>query len=92
MGRVIVKNNNFRPKFFFNFFDLGVDFFENSCILISVMRETLKENKKLVCQECGREDGAKSDWEGFISVLEWGNEHDFGTICDECQEDQIDSL
>ena len=79
-------------KFFLIFFDLGVDFFENSCILISVMRETLKENKKLVCQECGREDGAKSDWEGFISVWEWGNEHDFGTICDECQEDQIDSL
>ena len=79
-------------KFFLIFFDLGVDFFENSCILISVMRETLKENKKLVCQECGREDGAKSDWEGFISVSEWGNEHDFGTICDECQEDQIDSL
>ena len=79
-------------KFFLIFFDLGVDFFENSCILISVMRETLKENKKLVCQECGREDGAKSDWEGYISVWEWGNEHDFGTICDECQEDQIDSL
>ena len=56
------------------------------------MRETLKENKKLVCQECGREDGAKSDWEGFISVWEWGNPYDHGTICDECKEDQIDSL
>ena len=64
-----------------------------NCDLINgVMRETLKENKKLVCQECGREDGAKSDWEGFISVSEWGNALDFGTICDECQEDQIDSL
>ena len=88
MSKTIILGLNF----FLIFFDLGVDFFENSCILISVMRETLKENKKLVCQECGREDGAKSDWEGFISVWEWGNEHDFGTICDECQEDQIDSL
>ena len=77
-------------KFFLIFFDLGVDFFENSCILISVMRETLKENKKLVCQVCQREDGAKSDWEGYISVWEWGNEHDCGTICDECHEDMID--
>ena len=56
------------------------------------MRETLKENKKLGCQECGREDGAKSDWEGFISVWEWGNPYAHGTICAECQEDQIDSL
>ena len=65
-------------------------FFEICDILFCVMRETLKENKKLVCQECGREDGAKSDWEGFISVWEWGNPYDHGTICDECQEDQID--
>lgn len=48
--------------------------------------------KVLTCDVCDREDGAKSDWEGHISVDEWGNEHDFGTICDECHEDQLDEL
>jgi len=54
------------------------------------MRETLKENKKLVCQVCQREDGAKSQWGGEIEVWEWANPCDHGTICDECHEDMID--
>ena len=55
------------------------------------MRETMIEKKKLVCDVCDREDGAKSEWEGTIEVWNWGNEHDHGTICDECQEDMIDN-
>ena len=47
--------------------------------------------KKLVCDICNREDGAKSEWEGTIEVWNWGNEHDHGTICDECQEDVNDN-
>jgi hypothetical protein len=47
--------------------------------------------KVMTCDVCEREDGAKSDWEGTIEVREWGNEHDCGTICDECQEDMIDN-
>jgi hypothetical protein len=46
----------------------------------------MKEKKKLVCDMCDREDGAKSEWEGAIKVREWGNPYDWGTICDECQE------
>ena len=86
MSKTIILGLNF----FLIFFDLGVDFFENSCILISVMRETLKENKKLVCQVCQREDGAKSEWGGEIEVWEWANPCDHGTICDECNEDMLD--
>ena len=52
-----------------------------------VMRETVIPEKKLVCDMCNREDGAKSEWEGTIEVWNWGNEYDHGTICDECQED-----
>ena len=47
--------------------------------------------KKLVCDVCNREDGAKSEWEGTIEVWNWGNEYDHGTICDECQETVNDS-
>ena len=46
----------------------------------------LTPKKKLVCDMCDREDGAKSEWEGTIKVREWGNPYDWGTICDECQE------
>lgn len=35
MGRVIVKNNNFRAKFFLIFFDLGLAIFRGSAILFS---------------------------------------------------------
>ena len=49
------------------------------------------EKKKLVCDVCDREDGAKSEWEGTIEVWNWGNEYDHGTICDECQEDANDN-
>jgi hypothetical protein len=53
---------------------------------------TPKENfGQLVCDICNREDGAKSEWEGTISVHSWGNEYDHGTICDECQEDANDN-
>tara|TARA_R110002167_G_C12433267_1_gene630089 strand:- start:178 stop:420 length:243 start_codon:yes stop_codon:yes gene_type:complete len=56
---------------------------------------TPKENfGQLVCDICNRQDGAKSDWakwEGTINVHSWGNEHDHGTICDECQEDVNDN-
>ena len=55
-----------------------------------VMRRTTK--KKLVCDICNREDGAKSEWEGTIEVWNWGNPYDHGTICDECQEDLNDNL
>ena len=54
------------------------------------MRETLKENKKLVCQVCQREDGTKSQWGGEIEVWEGWNPCDHGTICDECHEDMIE--
>ena len=54
------------------------------------MKETI-EKKKLVCDMCDREDGAKSEWEGTIKVREWGNPYDHGTICDECQEDVNDN-
>lgn len=37
------------------------------------MRNNMIEKKKLVCDVCGREDGAKSEWEGTIDVREWGN-------------------
>ena len=56
------------------------------------MRNNMIEKKKLVCDVCGREDGAKSEWEGTIDVREWGNLYDHGTICDECQEDANDNL
>ena len=64
-------------------------------LIYGVMRDmTIKvgDSEPLVCDVCNRQAGAKSDWEGFISVWEWGNPYDHGTICDECQEDQIDSL
>ena len=51
----------------------------------------LTPKKKLVCDICNRKDGAKSEWEGTIEVWNWGNEHDCGTICDECQEDMVDN-
>lgn len=51
----------------------------------------LTPKKKLVCDVCNRKDGAKSEWEGTIEVWNWGNEHDCGTICDECQEDMVDN-
>ena len=54
-------------------------------IILPVMRDTI-EKKKLVCDMCDREDGAKSEWEGTIKVREWGNPYDHGIICDECQE------
>ena len=54
------------------------------------MKDTI-EKKKLVCDMCDREDGAKSEWEGTIKVREWGNQYDCGTICDECQETVNDS-
>ena len=60
--------------------------FSVSCVIILPdMRDTI-EKKKLVCDMCDREDGAKSEWEGTIKVREWGNPYDHGTICDECQE------
>ena len=65
-------------------------FFEICDILFCVMRETLKENKKLVCQVCQREDGAKSQWGGEIEVWRWWNPCDHGTICTDCHEDMID--
>ena len=48
------------------------------------------DSEPLVCDVCNRQDGAKSEWEGYITVAKWGNPYDHGTICDECQEDQID--
>ena len=62
-----------------------------SSIVFEVMKDKTIEKKKLVCDMCDREDGAKSEWEGVIEVWQWGNEHDHGTICDECQEDMNDS-
>ena len=56
-----------------------------------VMSDKTIEKKKLVCDICDREDGAKSEWEGTIKVWEWGNPYDHGTICDECQEDVNDN-
>ena len=47
--------------------------------------------KVMTCDICEREDGAKSDWEGCISVREWGNPYDHGTTCNECEEDMIDN-
>jgi len=61
------------------------------CHNLFVMRNNMIEKKKLVCDVCGREDGAKSEWEGTIEVREWGNLYDHGTICDECQEDANDN-
>jgi len=52
----------------------------------------LTPKKKLVCDMCNREDGAKSEWEGTIEVWNWGNPYDHGTICNECQEDVNDNL
>ena len=56
------------------------------------MRETVIPEKKLVCDMCNREDGAKSEGEGTIEVWNCGNEYDDGPICDECQEDVNDNL
>ena len=53
--------------------------------ITETMKDTI-EKKKLVCDMCDREDGAKSEWEGTIKVREWGNPYDHGIICDECQE------
>ncbi len=55
------------------------------------IHSSLTPKKKLVCDICNREDGAKSEWEGTIKVWNWGNEYDHGTICDECQEDANDN-
>jgi len=55
------------------------------------MRDKMIEKKKLVCDMCDREDGAKSEWEGTIEVWNWGNPYDHGTICNECQEDVNDN-
>ena len=71
--------------------DCYLTYLLNRDTITSDMRETMIEKKKLVCDVCDREDGAKSEWEGTIKVWNWGNEHDHGTICDECQEDMIDN-
>ena len=63
-------------------------------ILFFVMRDmTIKvgDSEPLVCDVCNRQDGAKSEWEGYITVTKWGNPYDHGTICDECQEDVNES-
>ena len=49
------------------------------------------DSEPLVCDVCNRQDGAKSEWEGYIEVAKWGNPYDHGTICDECQEDVNES-
>ena len=62
-------------------------------LIYGVMRDmTIKvgDSEPLVCDVCNRQDGAKSEWEGYIPVAKWGHPYDPGTICDECQEDQID--
>jgi hypothetical protein len=58
---------------------------------IKQIKKISQSLKKLVCDVCNRKDGAKSEWEGTIEVRNWGNEHDHGTICDECQEDANDN-
>jgi hypothetical protein len=46
MGRVIVKNNNFRPKIFLIFFDLGLAIFCGSAILFSASGGRPAQHKK----------------------------------------------
>ena len=63
-------------------------------ILFPVMRDKIikvGDSEPLVCDVCSRQDGAKSEWEGYIEVAKWGNPYDHGTICDECQEDVNES-
>jgi len=59
---------------------------------IKQIKKISQSLKKLTCDICNREDGAKSEWEGTIEVWNWGNPYDHGTICDECQEDMNDNL
>ena len=64
-------------------------------LINEVMRDKIikvGDSEPLVCDVCNRQDGAKSEWEGYITVAKWGNPYDHGTICDECQEDMTYSL